>query len=202
MATREVKELGLRIGLACVIGGIFLTGYATGAFLNPVVKTEVEYVRVEVPSTESGVPSVTSKADFEIPLSANLQSFIKEKCFEEDVPFPLVYALIEHESSFNADAVSDTGDSGLMQINEINADKCAEYYSCTDLFNPYQNVYCGIKMLSGHLKACEGDVHKALMSYNMGSYGASKLWEDGVITSDYSRTIVSLAEKYSEVLYE
>ena len=44
------------------------------------------------------------------------------------------------------------------------------------------------------------DTHKALMAYNMGPSGASKLWEVGTYQSAYSREIMERAEYWAGVL--
>lgn len=36
-----------------------------------------------------------------------------------------------------------------------------------------------------------GDTHKALMAYNMGETGARRNWDAGVMSTEYSRTIIN-----------
>lgn len=162
--------------------------------------------RVSAPTKETVVMETTSKEDkstdttlyYDVPLSHPLQKYIFEICEDEGVPVALVLAMIENESGFNPEAVSTTADTGLMQLNEINYGMLEEEYHCSDMLNPYQNVYCGIKMIASYLKKYEGDTHKALMAYNMGEYGATKAWEDGVTSTNYSARTIELMEKYME----
>lgn len=53
---------------------------------------------------------------YDVPMSDELQRYIREQAERQDVPFEIALAVIERESSYQPDAVSDTGDFGLMQI--------------------------------------------------------------------------------------
>jgi soluble lytic murein transglycosylase-like protein len=100
----------------------------------------------------------------------------------------LIIAQIQVESQFRADVISSTNDYGLMQINKINHKWLSERYGITDFLNPYQNVICGVKMMSEHY-SCYGDLDKALMAYNLGVGGASKLWNQGIYSTEYVEKI-------------
>ena len=136
---------------------------------------------------------------FDIPLSDSLQRYIYEVCADEGVPVTLVLAMIEHESRFNPEVVSSTDDYGLMQINEVNHEWLEEDFRCADMLNPYQNVFCGIKIIAKYIEKYEDDYGKALMAYNMGDYGARKAWQNGVTSTNYSTSILELMQKYEEV---
>lgn len=163
-------------------------------------KTEIVYQTVDVPVYEENIlPETPELKYFSIPLSHSLQRYIFEICADEQVPVSLILAMIEHESHFNADVISSTDDYGLMQINTVNHEWLKEEYRCADMLDPYQNVFCGIQIISSYLEKYDGDFHKALMAYNMGDYGARKAWENGVKTSAYSEKIIGLMKKYEEV---
>jgi hypothetical protein len=185
-----------------ILSGLVMTGVAVGFVIGtvttPVVtKTVTETITVEVPTLNADkLPEVTQEFFYDIPLSENLQRYIFEICKGEDVPVSLVLAMIEHESAFNPDAVSSTEDYGLMQINKVNHAQLEQDYRSADMLNPYQNVFCGIKIIGSYLKKYDGDLHKALMSYNMGEYGARKAWEEGVHSTEYSTRILELMEQY------
>ena len=49
-------------------------------------------------------------------MSDELQRYVREQAERQGVPFEIALAVIERESSYQPDAVSDTGDFGLMQI--------------------------------------------------------------------------------------
>ena len=179
---------------ALLVVGLII-GLVIGKASTP-VKTET--IIVETPTTDKA--SVDNTFYYDIPLSHSLQKHIFEICDDEDVPVPLVLAMIENESSFNPEAVSSTSDTGLMQINDINIEKLEEEYRCSDMTNPYQNVYAGIKIIGSYLKTYNGDTHKALMAYNMGEYGASEYWDEGITESQYSRDVLAAARRWEEVL--
>lgn len=184
------------IGIFVIIGGVIgiLIGRAT-APTDTVIETKT--VTVEVPVLADSPPEVGEVTYFNVPLSHSLQRYIYEVCADEDVPVALVIAMIDHESKFDPEAVSSTGDYGLMQINEINHDTLAEKCRTGDMLNPYQNVFCGIKMISSYLETY-GDCGKALMAYNMGNYGAKKAWENGITSTSYSETIIELMSEYEQ----
>lgn len=177
-----------------------LVGYSIGRFTAPEkIETVTVTETIEIPAYESDkLPEVADVYFFDIPLSESLQRYIYEICADEGVPVTLVMAMITHESNFNPEIVSDTNDYGLMQINEINHDRLVEEYRAADMLNPYQNVFCGVKIVGSYLEEYEGDYHKALMCYNMGEYGAKKLWKGGYDSSSYSRAILELMSEYEQ----
>lgn len=182
---------------------IFLFGSLIGGIIGRVttpkkVETVTVTETVEVPSYEADkLPEIENMTYFDVPLSHSLQNYIYEICADEDVPVTLVMAMIDHESKFNPEMVSDTDDYGLMQINEINHDQLAEEYRCADMLNPYQNIFCGVKIIAGYINQYE-DYNKALMAYNMGSYGAQKAWENGITSTTYSEQILTLMSSYEQ----
>ena len=44
------------------------------------------------------------------------------------------------------------------------------------------------------------DTHKALMAYNCGETGAKRLWNQGYLTSTYSRKVVTNYEKWQQII--
>ena len=57
---------------------------------------------------------------YDVPMSDELQRHVREQAEQQGVPFEIALAVIERESSYQPDAVSDTGDFVLMQINICN----------------------------------------------------------------------------------
>jgi soluble lytic murein transglycosylase-like protein len=133
---------------------------------------------------------------YDVPLSHELQDYIKELCDEYDVPMDLVIAIIEQESTFRSSVISESNDYGLMQINVINHDHMAKELGITDFLDPFQNVLCGIHMISDHLADTDGNIELALMMYNRGEAGAKKLWDRGIYSISYSRSILEKYESY------
>ena len=149
-------------------------------------------------NVDEPIESVEEEASvlyYDCPLDTDLQDYIRALCEEKQVPMELVIALIEVESSFQANAVSKTNDYGLMQINRINHEWLTKTYGITDFTDPYQNVLCGITILSQHYHRF-GDTDKALMAYNLGATGAKHKWEQGVYETSYTQKIKSAMEVY------
>lgn len=145
----------------------------------------------EIIVTEAVEPDVKY---YDVPLSHDLQDYISELCDENGIPMSLVIAIIDVESSFNANAVSSTNDYGLMQINKCNHEWLRKQ-GVMDVFNPYQNVRGGIMILS---ECYNGNLSKSLMSYNLGVARANALWNEGVYGTSYSRAVLSAKEVYDE----
>lgn len=200
--------LTIIILIAVAIG--FLIGKSQAEVIERVETVEVPQVQtvtvtktVEVPiKVESELPVYDETPYIEIPLSHALQRYICEICAEEEVPVALIYALIEEESKFNPEIVSATDDYGLMQINKINFGWLEEKYRATDMLNPYQNVFCGIKIIGSQLKRYDNDIVRALMAYGMGDYGAKKAWESGITSTWHTEQTQALMEKYEVMLNE
>lgn len=156
---------------------------------------EIPTERIETSTTESLPIEPLPEMYYDCPLDEELQDYIRKICESYDVPMSLVLAVISVESSFRADAISKTGDYGLMQINVVNHEWLAEEYGITDFLDPCQNVFCGVAMLSQHLDRY-GDETKALMAYHHGATGAKRLWDKGVYATEYTNRILELKEKY------
>lgn len=56
---------------------------------------------------------------YDVPMSDELQRCVREQAERQGVPFEIAIAVIERESSYQPDAVSDTGDFGLMQMKKL-----------------------------------------------------------------------------------
>ena len=188
------------LAVLVLIGGV--AGFFLGRSSVP-EKTVTLTNTVEVPVYESATLVDTSEVFlYDVPLSDSLQRYIYEVCADEGVPVTLVLAMIEHESGFDPEAVSPTDDYGLMQINSVNHERLEEQYRCADMMNPYQNVFCGVKIIGSYVNRYEGDYAKALMAYDMGNYGAQKAWGSGITSTKYSETILGLMSDYEEVSHE
>lgn len=158
----------------------------------PPKTTDPTVVTTDPPVVETEPPVLY----YDCPLSHDLQDYIRQLCETENVPMGLVIAMIDKESTFRASVVSATDDYGLMQINVINHEWLSEQYGITDFLDPYQNVFCGIKILSGHLENYDGDLSRALMAYNMGAGGARRLWNQGIYSTSYTTYILNAMSVY------
>lgn len=187
------------IGTLVLIG--FIGGLVVGRATAPKKQVTVTET-VEVPSYEANsLPVAEEVTYFDVPLSHSLQRYIYEVCADENVPVSLIIAMIDQESKFNPEVVSKTGDYGLMQINTINHEWLAEEYRTADMLDPYQNVFCGIKVIGSYIQNYN-DYGLALMAYNMGDYGARKAWESGIESTSYSESVLTLMQQYEQEVKE
>ena len=85
----------------------------------------------------------------------------------------LVHALILAESSYDPDAISGAGASGLMQLMP----ETAKRHGVRDPFDPADNIRGGVKHLKQLLALFDGDVELAIAAYNAG--------ENAVIRAGY-----------------
>jgi soluble lytic murein transglycosylase-like protein len=111
----------------------------------------------------------------------------------------LVQAVIDTESHGRAKAhhinTNGSHDAGLMQINSCNHEWLRNELGITDFYDAQQNIQCGCYIL-GLLSKKYESVNRVLMSYNMGEYRTSQLWQSGIYSSEYSRKVV---QKMKEV---
>lgn len=193
--------------LLIFILGVFYIGISIGILIGNAITPKAceDNNAIDQPPPESTVESAPeipeetpTKIYYDCPLSENLQDYIRKQCEENDLPMPLILAMIEVESSFKADVISPTDDYGLMQINKINHERMREEYGIKDFLDPYQNVFCGITILSEHYTRF-GDIDKALMAYNMGAFGAKRIWNIGIYQNAYTERIRASMEAYTEV---
>lgn len=146
-------------------------------------KTESYAVEQPVEAEEQGF------TPWGIPLSDDLQLYIYDLCEEYGISYAMVIAMIDVESSFDAEAISSTNDYGLMQINKIN------HKDNMDYLNPYDNVKHGIRELHKLTKKYE-EADLVAMCWNCGETGARKLWEQGIYSTEYSRKVMEKKIKY------
>lgn len=155
---------------------------------------------------EGGFPeSYELENDFvfttEIPVTfgEDLQEFTYYLSAAYDIDYTLVLAIISKESSFMPDGISSTNDYGLMQINACNHEWLTEELGITDFIDPYENIKAGLFILRGLFEKYDS-TSKVLMAYNMGENGASKLWEQGIFESNYSKDVLQRRETYRQIL--
>ena len=82
----------------------------------------------------------------------------------------LIHSVIIAESGGRADAVSNKGAKGLMQL----MDGTAEEMGVADSLDPKQNIFGGTKYLRKLMTTFDGDLKKALAAYNAGPGTVSK----------------------------
>lgn len=95
---------------------------------------------------------------------------ISEMAQKYNVPFDLIKAVINAESSFNSNATSSTGAMGLMQLMP----STAKWLGVSNAYNTRENIEGGAKYLSYLLNRFNGDLKLAVASYNAGPGNVEK----------------------------
>ncbi len=134
-----------------------------------------------------------------VSMDEDLQEFVFYLSTAYEMDFTFVMALIQHESCYDASAISATNDYGLMQINTINHPYLKETLGITDFLNPYDNIRGGMFILRKLFEKYE-EPNKVLMAYNMGETGASRLWEQGIFESNYSNSVLEIQRELNAKL--
>lgn len=93
-----------------------------------------------------------------------LKDVITECAEKYNVDQELIRAMIQVESGWTTDAVSDKGAQGLMQLMP----RTAAMLGVEDPFDPAQNIDGGTRYISDLTDKYRGDVEKALAAYNAG----------------------------------
>jgi soluble lytic murein transglycosylase-like protein len=112
----------------------------------------------------------------------------------------LVRAIIMQESRGDPKAVSPVGARGLMQIMP----RTAELLGCAEdrLFEPEENIGCGVRFVAALLTYTKGDLIRALSGYNGGSHSTEKSpllggrIADNPETRNYVRQVLLYYERF------
>jgi soluble lytic murein transglycosylase-like protein len=95
---------------------------------------------------------------------SRLIPIINEAARANGVDPKLVHAVIRAESGYNANALSNKGAVGLMQLIPATAQR----YGVSDSYDPAQNIQGGTRYLRDLLKMFNGNTELALAGYNAG----------------------------------
>ncbi len=93
-----------------------------------------------------------------------IQEFVRYAANQFDVPYELALSLLEQESSYRQNIVSEDGAVGLMQLMP----GTAKAFGVTDPKEPRQNIFAGVKYFSDLIKRYDGNVELAIAAYNAG----------------------------------
>lgn len=88
-------------------------------------------------------------------------------------------ALLHVESRNDADAISDKGAIGLLQVMPENLKRCGLKRKI-DLLDEEKNIECGVQILDEEMKTYKDDVVKAIWAYNGGPNAVKVILRCGV----------------------
>ena len=121
-----------------------------GLAQKPEAEKALVYGRYDGIIFEGEIMEVKDDDEFvllDVPISEDLQKFIFYLSKGYEIDFTFVMALIQQESSFRVNVISESKDYGLMQINEINHALITETLGVTDFLEPYNNIRSGMFIL-------------------------------------------------------
>ena len=95
---------------------------------------------------------------------AELQDIIDSCAEKYNIDNELIRAMIQVESGWDTEAVSNKGAQGLMQLMP----RTAAMLGVNDPFDPEQNIEGGVRYISDLTDKYRGDIEKALAAYNAG----------------------------------
>ena len=193
---RRRNEAFIRLTSATALSAFLISSVIPPAVVTRAVdEDKAEYVQ----QSTQPVDAVVTKTYFDCPLPRDLQDHIATLCEEYHIDPAIIVAMCKKESTYNARAVGDGGNSlGLMQIQPRWHKERMKRLGCTNLKDAYQNVTVGIDFLAELMGKYE-DIEKALMAYNAGESGARKnWWSRGVYSNKYSRAVLEIAEELKE----
>lgn len=138
------------------------------------------------PAPVATAPAMVPPDQIDKLVSANATTF--------NVDPNLIKAIIANESGFNANATSNVGAQGLMQLMP----GTASGLGVSNAYDPAQNVWGGSKYIKGLLDRFGGDMTRAVAAYNAGpgaveKYGGVPPYAE---TQNYVQNVLSSYEKY------
>jgi soluble lytic murein transglycosylase-like protein len=147
----------------------------------------------ETPGVGSGAAIGAINAPAMVP-PAQIDGLVSQNSAQWNVDPALVKAIIANESGFNANATSNVGAQGLMQLMP----GTAQGLGVTNAYDPAQNVWGGTKYIKGLLDRFNGDVKMAIAAYNAGpgaveKYGGVPPYAE---TQNYVQNVLASYEKY------
>jgi soluble lytic murein transglycosylase-like protein len=127
-------------------------------------------------------------------VTARYDPYIKEACAQYHIPPALVRAVMNAESNFNPQAMSNKGAMGLMQLMPATGDEMF----VTRLTDPRDNILGGVRYLRVLTNLFDGDMVKIVAAYNA---GPRAVWDAGGVpdipeTQDYVRKVLRLYFSY------
>ncbi len=178
----RIDEIQRRFGAA---------GRSSDTGFEKVLEAEVEATSKDVASESENKAASTEgvssagKSHNEI-ISAASERF--------SVPQPLIRAVIEQESGFREDAVSQKGALGLMQLMP----DTASLLGVEDPFDAEQNIFGGTRYLRELIELYGGNLNKALAAYNAGPSRVNDSIPEIPETVDFIRSVLDRYNRFTK----
>ena len=206
---RKTRNEYLRvIGCLCVIAMILFIFMLATAEVNPVAYAATAEVVIPIEDMPDpmdilqraqtvDVPPIEEPGVYyDIPLSHELQDFLREECEKRGIPIEYALAIMTVENtSFNPERVNSTNDYGLWQINIGNHNYIREHLGKDlDFTNPYDNIEAGVFWISRYYPRY--GFEQAAMCYHHGEGHAKKLFKAGNTNDGYSQQVMAAMSLY------
>jgi len=185
---KSMKIYFLVISIVFIVVVIFwgCTQKAEGEETTTIKTVQAVETEKQTEEQEEKTTSIYSVTYYDVPLDIALQNHIFNLSSEYCINSKYIIAIIAEESAFNAQTTGDNGDSiGLMQIQSKWHGDRMKRLSCNDLYDPFQNITVGVDYLSELLNQYDGDIVKAIVAYQAGSF-------NGEIT-EYATDVLKIA---------
>ncbi len=136
---------------------------------------------------------------FDVKMVLIEQEYLFYLCKGYNLDYSLMMAVIQVESDFDKDLISNTNDYGYMQINKMNHAELTKILGVTDYLDPEQNMRAGCYIFRKLFEKYQ-QPNLVLMAYNMGETGAGRLWKQGVYSTDYTEKVLQCQKQFNEKL--
>ena len=152
-------------------------------------ETEPYIMSEAIPETEEYIEVIPEPDPI---IYTDIDALIVQIAGEYGLPWELVRAVCYVESGFDPNAISSTGDYGLMQVSYINHG----WLGLTDPLDPEANLRAGCTILKTAIENSNGDFTLALMRYNRGDGYAMGQWAQGIYSTDYTNKVLGKYYEY------
>jgi soluble lytic murein transglycosylase-like protein len=196
-ARRRARRQLIAGGVGILVSSLALTGHAN---IYKHVGADGVISFTSVPNKGAKLYAVERKATALMPSDNSPERFtryddyIRQAATLYQIPEQLVRAVILVESDFDPRAVSPANARGLMQL----IPETAERMLVTDIFDPRQNIFGGVRYLRVLANTFNGDIQLTIAAYNAGEgavirYGGIPPYQE---TQDYVARVLANYQRY------
>jgi soluble lytic murein transglycosylase-like protein len=115
-------------------------------------------------------PGITVPSDGSLAGLGRYDAHIRQAAMLYQIPEELIRAVIQVESGFDPRAISPKNARGLMQL----IPETAERMTVTDVFDPRQNIFGGVRYLRVLANLFNGDLELTIAGYNAGEHAVMR----------------------------